>query len=45
MYSISEIKNYTNKIASKFNPKKIILFGSAAKNKSDETVMSICLSS
>ena len=36
MHSLNEIKKYTNKIADKFSPEKIILFGSAAKNKINE---------
>lgn len=33
MYSFSDIKKYSGKIAKEFKPDKIILFGSAARNK------------
>lgn len=36
MYSISDVKMYTDRVAKEFNPEKIILFGSAAKNTTTE---------
>jgi predicted nucleotidyltransferase len=33
MYTFSDIKQYSKKIAKQFKPEKIILFGSAAKNR------------
>ncbi|MCL4512344.1 MAG: nucleotidyltransferase domain-containing protein [Bacteroidetes bacterium] len=36
MYSINEIKDYSRRIAEAFNPERIILFGSFAKNRAKE---------
>ena len=36
MYSFNDIKKYSHKIAEEFNPEKIILFGSAARNKQNK---------
>lgn len=36
MSSLNEIEKYANKIADRFNPEKIILYGSAAKNRTSE---------